>query len=147
MTPQKVLDLLNDNPEVTGFCRAMSDACNEEKQKGMKWVKCSEHLPGYAKELHEIHGNHIIRRLDNKEVIKEYFILYGKQWGLENFEWLDESVDETNGWGDKCPHCEHSPVSYSKQEISIGDKNGTHRSIFYNYCDECGASSYVDWYD
>lgn len=40
MTPQKVLDILNDNPEVTDFCRAMSDACNAESvDETNGWVK------------------------------------------------------------------------------------------------------------
>lgn len=54
MTPQKVLDILNENHEVTDFCRAMSNACNLELsslspaienegwvRKGVEYILCA----------------------------------------------------------------------------------------------------------
>jgi len=58
----------------------------------LRWVKCSERLPGNVKRLDQISPDAIIRRIDNKALRTEYFILYGKEWGLENFEWLDEQA-------------------------------------------------------
>lgn len=60
----------------------------------MKWINCKDRLPGDVKKLYLVNDSKIvIRRVDNKNIICDYFNLYGEKWGLENFEWLDESVE------------------------------------------------------
>jgi hypothetical protein len=63
---------------------------------GLRWVSCDEHLPGYAKVLASVSSNIVIRNKKTKSVIEEYFSLYGEKWGLQNYEWLDESISETS---------------------------------------------------
>lgn len=58
----------------------------------------------------------------------------------------EEIEKENNIQNDKCPNCEVK-MSWSKQDIGIGDKKGTYRTISFEYCDECGHTGYVDWYD
>jgi hypothetical protein len=62
----------------------------------MKWIKASERLPDDAKDYGSIMwfpDTTIIRRIDNKSIMRDLsaFGDYGKKWGLEKFEWLDES--------------------------------------------------------
>lgn len=57
------------------------------------WVNCADHLPGYVKKLYNITSDAVIRRVDNKSIIKEYFDSYGELWGLHNFEWLKPLKD------------------------------------------------------
>jgi hypothetical protein len=94
-TEQKAEEYAKENYGLLGERLAyLAGDANARLECAGIWVNCGKHLPGYVTDLHKMNNSNIIvRRVDNKSVIKEYFNLYGAEWGLENFEWFDASPE------------------------------------------------------
>ena len=91
----------------------------------MKWILASERMPGKS-------GRYIVKRLGEPLIadailrngdVMVFAIPNGMTWkGYKDFEWLDESVDETNGWvsvKDNLPNPKQKCLVTTKDSITV----------------------------
>lgn len=66
----------------------------------MRWINFKDRFPGTATEPQQVSSKFHLRCIDgNYPVTVNLFNLYGNEWGIENYEWLDEDPTVL------CSHC------------------------------------------